>query len=116
MSKANPCGKTTSVDKPYEIWTMDHMNFEWRVLKKYQTPENEAKNPYARWYCAVKSDMTYDMWEYGDVYVSEIKQNGVKLIYGSPFVELQLLAVTSYTISDLCIKTRIDHTPVDDKQ
>ena len=79
MSKANPCGKTTSVEKPYEVWTMDHMNFEWRVLKKYQTPENEAKNPDARWYCAVKSDMTYDMWEYGDVYVSEIKQNGVKL-------------------------------------
>ena len=74
----NPCGKTVKVDNPYEIYKGN--GFEWRVLKKYQTPENEAKNPYARWYCAVKSDMTYDMWEYGDVYVSEIKQNGVKLI------------------------------------
>ena len=78
MSK-NECGKTRKLDDPYEVWT-GPAGFEWRVLKKYQAPENEAKNPYARWYCAVKSDMTYDMWEYGDVYVSEIKQNGVKLI------------------------------------
>jgi hypothetical protein len=47
-------------------------------LKKYQNPENEAKNAYARWFCAVKSNFTYGEFEYGDVYVSEIKANGVK--------------------------------------
>ena len=30
------------------------------------------KNPYARWYTACKSPMTYDSWEYGDAYIKEI--------------------------------------------
>jgi hypothetical protein len=77
MSK-NECNKTRSLDDPYEVWT-GLAGFEWRVLKKYQNPENEAKNPYARWYCAVKSNFTYGEFEYGDVYVSEIMENGVKL-------------------------------------
>ena len=75
MSK-NECNKTRSLDDPYEVWT-GLAGFEWRVLKKYQNSENEAKNPYARWYCAVKSDYTYGEFEYGDVYVSEIHENGV---------------------------------------
>ena len=73
----NECNKTRSLDDPYEVWT-GLGGFEWRVLKKYQNPENEAKNPYARWYCAVKSNFTYGEFEYGDVYVSEIYDNGVK--------------------------------------
>tara|TARA_R100001244_G_scaffold41305_1_gene37085 strand:- start:70 stop:303 length:234 start_codon:yes stop_codon:yes gene_type:complete len=77
MSK-NECGKTRKTDDPYEIY--QGMNgFEWRVLKKYQNSENEAKNPYARWFCAVKSNFTYGEFELGDVYVSEIKMNGTKL-------------------------------------
>ncbi len=77
MSK-NECGKTRKVEDPYETWK-GPAGFEWRVLKKYQKPELEAKNPYARWYCAVKSNMTYGSFEYGDVYVSEIKDHGIKL-------------------------------------
>jgi len=72
MSK-NECAKSRKVDNPYEIWTHDAAGFEWRVLKKYQNVENEAKNEYARWFCAVKSPMTWGSWEYGDVYVKEIK-------------------------------------------
>ena len=78
MSK-NLCNKTRKIDDHYEVWT-GLGGFEWRVLKKYQNTENEAKNPYARWYCAVKSNFTYGEFEYGDVYVSEIHDNGVKLI------------------------------------
>ena len=74
----NECNKTRKIDSPYEIWK-GPANFEWRVLRKYQTPENEAKNPYARWFCAVKSNFTYDSWEMGDVYVSEIKEYGTKV-------------------------------------
>ena len=74
----NMCGKTRKIDEPYEIWRGPN-GFEWQVLKKYQTPENEAKNPYARWFCAVKSNFTYDSFEYGDVYVSEIKEYGTKV-------------------------------------
>jgi hypothetical protein len=74
----NECGKTRKTDNPYEVY--QGMNgFEWRVLKKYQNTENEAKNPYARWFCAVKSNFTYGEFELGDVYVSEIKMNGTKL-------------------------------------
>ena len=71
----NECGKTRKIDNPYEIWKGEN-GFEWRVLKKYQNPDNEAKNEYARWFCAVKSNFTYDSWEMGDVYVREIKLYG----------------------------------------
>ena len=57
MSK-NKCGKTRDIKKPYEIW-LGANGFEWRVLKKYQNPENEAKNEYARWFCAVKSNLNF---------------------------------------------------------
>lgn len=75
MSK-NLCAKTRKVDEPYEVYKgvdggpLD--GWEWRVLKKYQTPENEAKNEYARWFCAVRSPMTYGSWEYGDTYVKDV--------------------------------------------
>jgi hypothetical protein len=65
------------VNNPYEIWKAG--NWEWRILKKYQTPENEAKNPYARWMCAVKSPFTFDSYEMGDTYVHEIKNNAHKV-------------------------------------
>ena len=74
----NECNKTRDLDNPYEIW-VGPANFEWRVLKKYQNAENEEKNEYARWFCAVKSDMTYGDFELGDTYVSDIKRYGTKL-------------------------------------
>jgi|TARA_R100001244_G_scaffold67742_2_gene55518 hypothetical protein len=76
MSK-NECGKTRKLDEPYEVW-VGPAGFEWRVLKKYQNPEREAENSYARWFCAVKSNFTYGEYEYGDTYVADIKANGVK--------------------------------------
>lgn len=56
----NLCNKTRPLEKPDEIWQTSDGSWEWRVLKKWQNPENEEKNPYARWFCAVKSPMTYD--------------------------------------------------------
>ena len=67
---ANKCGKTRKQDKPYEVWKAG--SWQWHVLKKYQTPENEVKNPYARWFCLVKSPYV-PYGELGDVYVSDIK-------------------------------------------
>ena len=69
--KENIGKKTVDVDKPY--MTFKGNGFEWRVLKRYQFPKHESKNNYARWYCAVRSPMTYGSWEYGDTYVSDIK-------------------------------------------
>jgi len=73
----NECGKTRPVDQPYEVYRSDD-GWEWRVLKKYQSPEKEAENPYARWYCAVKSPFTHGSWEYGDTYVREVRGTKVE--------------------------------------
>lgn len=70
----NTQAKTRPLDDPYEIWVAG--NWEWRVLKKWQADDNKQ---YARWYCAVKSPMTYGSYEYGDVYVAEIKQYAVRI-------------------------------------
>jgi hypothetical protein len=80
----NPCGKTVKVDNPYEIYRNEASGFEWRVLKKYQTPAKEAENAtkpfnYTQWYCAVKSPMTYDSWEYGDVYAQDVLTYGERV-------------------------------------
>jgi len=74
----NPCAKARKVDNPYEIWRNLFMpDWEWRVLKKWQLDDNK---PYARYFCAVKSPMTYGDWEYGDTYVTDIKCKGAFLV------------------------------------
>jgi len=74
----NECGKTRKIDNPYEIWVSFDGTWEWKVLKKYQGQDMEDKNPYARWFCGVKSPFTYGDYELGDVYVSEIKRYAKK--------------------------------------
>ena len=75
----NPCGKTRKLEDPYEIWVIFGTQWEWRVLKKYQAPEAEAKNPYARWFCAVRGDGTYGGYEYGDTYISDITKYATRI-------------------------------------
>lgn len=75
----NECNKMRKIDNPYEIWENASAGWTWKVLKKYQNPEKEKENPYARWYCAVQSPFTFGSWEYGDVYVKDIKDNAVKV-------------------------------------
>lgn len=72
----NACGKTRKVNEPYEVWR-NGSGWEWRILKKYKNPEAEAKDPYARWFCAVKSPMTHGSYDLGDVYALEVIRNGV---------------------------------------
>lgn len=76
----NPCGKTRKVEEPYEIWKSADGTWEWRVLRKYQTPERETANPFARWLCAVMSPFTQGTYDYGDVYVREIKKNAFLVV------------------------------------
>ena len=76
MSK-NLCGKSRKKENPYEIWQAS--GWEWRILKKYQNPENEAKNAYARSFCAVASPFNYGVHSLGDVYVREIKGSATKV-------------------------------------
>ena len=84
----NPCGKMRPVDNPYAIYRTADGAWEWHVLKKYQTPEKEAQNPYARWFCAVYSPITRKQtslgYELGGVYVSTIMvEFGASLVEGS---------------------------------
>ena len=48
-------------------------------MKKYQRPDKEAENPHARWFVAAKSPYTYGSWEYGDTYVKDIMDYGVRI-------------------------------------
>lgn len=79
----NECGKTRPKDNPYEIWRSFDGSWEWRVLKKWQTPEKEAGNQYARWFCSVTSPFC-PHGEMGDVYVAEIKSQATKVSSDAP--------------------------------
>jgi len=74
----NPCAKTVKRANAYEVWESKNGQWRWYVLKKWQSPEKEAKNPYARWFCDVVTPICPD-GEMGDVYVSEIKQYAVRI-------------------------------------
>jgi hypothetical protein len=69
----NLCAKTRPKENPYETWQAG--DWTWRVLKKWQTPEQEKGNRYARWFCLVTSPLC-PQGEMGDVYISEIKSAG----------------------------------------
>lgn len=70
------------VNEPYEVWR-NGQGWEWRVLKKYQTPEKEAENPYARWMVAVKSPHTFGGYDMGDTYIRDIVDLGGELVWTS---------------------------------
>ena len=80
----NVCGKTRTQNKPYEIWD-NYKGWTWYVLKKYQKPSMEIKNPYARWLCLVKSPFMPN-GELGDVYVNEIKSSAIRIYKDEPKV------------------------------
>ena len=71
--KVNPYAKTRPISNPYEIWENVLSGWQWRVLKKYQHPDNEG--PASRWLCAVQSPFTHGSWEYGDVYAGDVLEN-----------------------------------------
>jgi len=72
----NLCAKTVKPENAYEIWQAG--DWVWYVLKKYQTPEKEKDNPFARWFCLVKTPIVPN-GEYGDVYVNDIKENAIQI-------------------------------------
>jgi hypothetical protein len=79
----NLCGKTRPLDHPYEIYIAplrDGGVWEWRILKKYQNPDAERKNAYARWFVAARSPMSFNSWEYGDTYIADIVKYARKVV------------------------------------
>jgi hypothetical protein len=75
VSNRTKFGKTVDVEKPYATFK-NAQGWEWRILKTYQSVEKERDNPYARWFVAAKSPLTYDSWEFGDTYAKEVEQYG----------------------------------------
>jgi len=74
----NPSAKRVTPETAYEVWQSSDGSWTYFVLKKYQSPEKEAQNPFARWYCMTTSPIT-PKGEYGDAYVSTVK-TGTHLI------------------------------------
>ncbi len=72
----NLCNKTRPKSNPYEVWQAD--NWTWNVLKKYQSPEKEAANLYARWFCSVVTPICPE-GELGDVYCTDIKRRAIRI-------------------------------------
>jgi hypothetical protein len=76
----NECGKMRDKNNPYEVWATPDGSWQWRVLKKYKSPESEAKDPYARWMVWAKSPFCPD-GEMGDTYIRDIKaMGGVRIV------------------------------------
>jgi hypothetical protein len=79
---ANTQGKTVAKpykENAYEVWQTPDGSWTWYVLKKYQSPEREAANPYARWSTLVTSPMVGESGELGDTYVRDVKRNAVRV-------------------------------------
>jgi hypothetical protein len=80
----NLCAKTRPVENPYEEWvgTGGFDGWTWKVLKKWQTPDREKDNPYARWFCWVSSPLCPE-GEMGDTYVNDIVTHA-RMVTGRP--------------------------------
>ena len=77
----NPFGKTRDKGKPYAIYRAG--DFVWHVCKTYKTPENEAKDQYARWFVWAKSSATFGSFEGGDTYRNDVLSYG-QLVAAEP--------------------------------
>lgn len=63
-------------DNAYEVWSTLDGSWRWYVLKKYQADDDKAN---ARWFCLVTSPFVGEGGELGDTYVSEVKENAVRI-------------------------------------
>ena len=77
----NPFLKTRKTENPYAIYRAGDIT--WHVLKTYKMPKSEAKDPYARWFVAAKSDATFGSFDLGDTYKSEVERYGT-LVAATP--------------------------------
>jgi len=80
----NPSGKLTTDQRlkrhlPIEVWQTQAGDWTWEVYRKYQKPELEDRNPFARWFCLVKSPFVPE-GELGDVYVRDIKKSAQPVV------------------------------------
>ena len=111
MAGKNPCAKRVTPENAYEVWQSYNGSWTYFVLKKYQSPENEAKNPYASWYCMVQSPIT-PKGEYGDVYVSTVRRGTARIdnplhrflcVKGTSVKTLDEIGLSKYPVTELVL-------------
>ena len=61
--------KTATIEAPHAVYTMGE--WTWSVLK-VNAPAKGPHAPFATWFCAVKSPMTYGGVDMGDTYISDV--------------------------------------------
>ncbi len=112
MSK-NPCSKRVEPEEAYEVWKSFNGTWTYFVLKKYQSPEQEAKNSYARWFCMVKSPGTTERGDWGDVYVSTVKRGTRQVdnplhrslcVKGTSIQTLSEIGLSRYPVTELVLR------------
>ena len=75
----NLIGKKRDINNPYAVFkTLDGAHTV-KVLKAYQNPSKENKNPYAKWLIAANSPFSYG-YDIGDNYIDSIFRNNYRLV------------------------------------
>ena len=64
--------KIATTEEPHATFANRRAGWEWRVLKVYRAAKTDKGDRYARWMLAVKSPYTYDDFEMGDTYISDV--------------------------------------------
>lgn len=102
----NPFGKSRSQLNPYAIYeSAGGQGWTWHVCKTYKTPENEAKDAYARWFVWAKSPHTYGEFEGGDTYRRDVVNLG-RLVAAEPeWLEAQGMTPTAILFAGLPLPT-----------
>ena len=110
MSK-NPCAKRVTPETAYEVWQSYDGTWTYFVLKKYQSPEKEATNPFARWLVFVKSPAYPNGWT-EDGYVSTIKRGTRQIdnplhrtlcVKGTSIKTLDEIGLSTYPVTELVL-------------
>jgi hypothetical protein len=108
----NLCAKRVVPEEAYEVWQSFDGSWTYFVLKKYQSPEKEAQNPYARWFCLVKTPVV-PHGEYSNVYVSTVKRGTHRIdnplhhalcVKGTSVKILSEIGLSKYPVTELVLK------------
>jgi hypothetical protein len=105
----NPCAKRVTPETAYEVWQSYDGRWTYFVLKKYQSPEKEATNPFAKWLVFVKSPAYPTGWQ-EDGYVSTIKRGTRRVdnplhrtlcVKGTSSKTLEEIGLSGYPVTEL---------------
>ncbi len=75
--------RRANLESPHATYRSADGQWEYRVLKVYQTAAREKGNAYARWLVAARSPYTHGSWEMGDSYVEAVLAH-TELVEASP--------------------------------